>query len=134
MALIFKGENNMTINDGILYDCVIENNLAKFIEKGLRQDCTKSIKEKSYIRNLLVNSASKYIDLRRFMEDFKLENMEYKEMLEYFLLNFDEISMYGNRLYIEYRCYKNYSLFEDDALEEGYLEALKEEKQYKKIV
>lgn len=120
----------MSNDVGILYDCIIDNNLEKFIENGLKKDNSKTGKERKNIRILLQNAAAKYIDLKRFIEDFDLEEADYKTILEYFLLNFDQVSMYGNRLYAEYRCYKNFDSFEDDAIEEGYAEELDEIRDY----
>lgn len=116
---------------GILGDCIIDNNLEKFIKQNLKNDETKKLKEKKYIIALLKNAAAKYIDLKRFKEDFNLEEANYKNILEYFLLNYDQIYMYGNRLYENYRCYKNLDSFDDDALEEEYADVLEEEQNQK---
>lgn len=118
-------------NVGILGSYLVEDNLLKFIKKGLKTDTTKTAKEKKTIEDLLQNAAAKYIDLKRFREDFNLLEADYKEVLEYFLLNFQEVSMYGTRIYTEYRC-GAFDSFEDDAFEEGYAEALEEEKLEKK--
>lgn len=89
------------IVDGIINNEIVFNSFAKYIDRNLNVDTEISDKRKKYINILLYGSCANYIDLEEFRTEFRLPVANYKELLNFFLNNYEEIYKYGNKKYIK---------------------------------